>query len=586
MSLKQPAFIPLSLDEVRKAGWGDEIDILLITGDAYVDHPSYGISLIGRVLIDAGYRVGLIAQPDWKNPENLKTFGRPSLACAISSGNMDSMLNIYTAGRRFRKDDAYSIDGQTGKRPPHALSVYSQLARQAFPKLPVVIGGLEASLRRVAHYDYWQDKIRPGALIDSKADILIFGQGEKPIVEVFSRIAGSQPLEHIPGTAILLGKNAAAEFEPGGKYLEIPSYEEPLQNRDALMTSTIIIEREMNPWCGHGIIQRHGDRLLVVEPPPEPLSTAETDRVHALPFSREPHPIYKGCRIPAFETIKHSIPAVRGCPGGCAFCGLVSHQGRYMTCRSEDSIIAEVLKMKTSNHFKGTISDIGGPAGNIWGNHPRDPRKCHKCRRSSCLFPQVCDNYDPDGKPLINMLRKIRNIDGVKHVYINSGVRLELALRQPELSRELIHHHVSGHLKVAPEHLHPRVTRLMRKDPPESFFKFQTIFEEESAKAGKEQYLIPLFISNFPGCTQEEMDTVDDFLRRNNWNPQQVQDYIPLPMTMGAAMYYSGKSPDGQAIHVNRGLKERRPQINVLKRKPRPGQPRHREKKKGDARHA
>ncbi|MBN2640577.1 MAG: YgiQ family radical SAM protein, partial [Victivallales bacterium] len=489
MSHVQPEFIPLTIAETRKLGW-DEIDILLITGDVYVDHPSYGAAIIGRLLLDAGYRVAMIAQPDWKDPESLKTFGRPRIACAITSGNMDSMVNIYTAGRRFRREDAYSINGETGKRPPHALTVYTQLAKQAFPKIPVQVGGLEASLRRVAHYDYWQDKIRPGVLVDSKADILVFGQGEKPVLEIYRRLAVGQSLEGIRGTARLLGKNAAEVFD-SSDYVEIPSYEEHLNNRDALMASTVIVEREMNPWCGKGLIQRYDQRLLVIEPSPEPMSTEESDHVHSLPFKYLPHPIYKGQNIPAFETIKNSIPAVRGCPGGCAFCGLVSHQGRHMTFRSEESIVNEVERLKKLAHFRGTISDIGGPAGNIYGNVPFEPEKCHSCKRSSCLYPKVCKNYNADGTRLIKLLRRVRSIDGVKHLHINSGVRLELALLHKELSRELIHHHVSGHLKVAPEHLHSNVTALMRKDPPESFFKFKKIFEEESASAGKEQYLIP-----------------------------------------------------------------------------------------------
>jgi uncharacterized radical SAM protein YgiQ len=565
MSHVQSEFIPLTIAETRKLGW-DEIDILLITGDVYVDHPSYGIAIIGRLLLDAGYRVAMIAQPDWKDPESLKTFGRPRIACAITSGNMDSMVNIYTAGRRFRREDAYSINGETGKRPPHALTVYTQLAKQAFPKIPVQVGGLEASLRRVAHYDYWQDKIRPSVLVDSKADILVFGQGEKPVLEIYRRLAAGESLEGIRGTARLLGKNAAEAFD-ASDYVEIPSYEEHLNNRDALMTSTVIVEREMNPWCGKGLVQRYDQRLLVIEPSPEPMSTEESDHVHSLPFKYLPHPIYKGQNIPAFETIKNSIPAVRGCPGGCAFCGLVSHQGRHMTFRSEESIVNEVERLKKLAHFRGTISDIGGPAGNIYGNVPFDVEKCHSCKRSSCLYPKVCKNYNADGTRLIKLLRRVRSIDGVKHLHINSGVRLELALLHKELSRELIHHHVSGHLKVAPEHLHPNVTALMRKDPPESFLKFKKIFEEESASVGKEQYLIPLFISNFPGCTESDMKVVDDYLSQNNWSPQQVQDYIPLPMTMGAAMYYTGKNEKGELIHVNRGLKERRPQIDALKRK-------------------
>lgn len=565
MTRYAPEFMPMFPDEMAALGW-DQLDILMVTGDAYVDHPSYGISLIGRILLDAGYRVGIIAQPDWNDPECLKRLGRPRVACAISSGNMDSMVSIYTAARRKRKTDAYSVDGEIGKRPSHALIVYAQLAKRSFPGIPVVLGGLESSLRRIAHYDYWQDKLRPSVIVDSKADIAMFGQGELPLLEVYRRIEHNEPLDGIPGTFRLLGKKAAQEFEPGDKYLPLPSWDEMNADRDNLMVSTKLIEQEMNPWCGHGLYQKYDDRIVVIEPSPRPMTTEETDKVHDLPFSGLPHPSYKGT-IPAFETIKDSIPAVRGCPGGCSFCGLVSHQGRMMTSRSHDSIIRDVRRLMKRPHFKGTISDIGGAAGNIYNSGPKNAEQCKKCRRSSCLFPKICPNYSFDGTSLVELLRKVRSIQGVNHLYINSGIRLELALRQRELARELIHHHVSGHMKVAPEHLHPKVLRMMRKNPAEDFYEFMRLFEHESREAGKEQYLIPLFISNFPGCTDKDMKVVDDFLNRNNWSPQQVQDYIPLPMTMGAAMYYTGKDSDGNPIEVNRGLKERRSQMKVLKKK-------------------
>ena len=557
-------FLPTNADEMKKAGY-DELDILLITGDVYVDHPSFGVAVIGRWLTACGYRVGLIFQPDWKTPESLRAMGRPRLGVGVTSGNLDSMVNLYTAGRRLRREDAYSEDGVPGKRPPHALVVYAQLARQAFPKIPVVLGGLEASLRRVAHYDYWQDKIRPSVLVDSKADILCYGMGEKPMPEIFRRLERGESLAGIRGTAVLLGKQDAAAFSPGDRYLELPSYEEHLTSRDALMTSTKMLEAEMNPFGGHGLLQRCGERLLVVEPPPEPLTSEELDRVHELGYAGRPHPSCKG-RIPAYETIRDSVPAIRGCPGGCAFCGLVAHQGRQVMSRSPESILREITAMTKKPWFKGTVSDIGGAAGNIFGSET-DREFCAKCRRSSCLFPHICPHYRCDGKKLLDLLRKASRIPGVKHLYINSGIRLDLALRQPELFREIVTRHVSGHLKVAPEHLHPEVLKLMRKNPAEEFYRIQEIFEEESRRCGKEQYLVPLFISNFPGCTAEHMKTVDDFLSRHRWSLQQVQDYIPLPMTMGAAMYYCGKAPDGHPIPVNRGLAERRPQIRVLKKR-------------------
>ena len=407
-----------------------------------------------------GYRVGLVAQPDWRDPEALKVMGRPRIGVGVTSGNMDSMVNIYTVGRRFRKDDCFSENGETGRRPPHALIVYAQLVRQAFPGIRIQLGGLEASFRRIAHYDYWQDKIRPSVLLDSKADILVYGMGERPTPEVFRRFAADEPLDGIRGTARLLGKKAAEAFDPGDRYLFLPSYEETLADRDALMTATIMVEQEMNFQSGRGLLQRYGDRLLVVEPPPEPLKPEELDRVHELPYARRPHPKYKG-RIPAYETIKDSIQAVRGCPGGCAFCGLVVHQGRHVMSRSEDSIMRELDTIAEQPFFKGTISDVGGAAGNIYESR-YDLERCRKCRRSSCLFPVPCSSYV---------------------------------------------------------------------------------------------------------CTGKEMKTVDDFLDRHKWSLQQVQDYIPLPMTMGGAMYYTGKAPDGTPIRVNRGLAERRQQIGVLKKR-------------------
>jgi len=558
------AFLPTNREEMKRQNI-DELDILLITGDCYVDHPSFGVAIMGRLLQAEGYRVGIIAQPDWRDPKALQIMGRPKIGVGITSGNMDSMVNIYTVGRRLRKEDAYSENGEINKRPPHALIVYSQLAKQAFPGIKIALGGLEASLRRVAHYDYWQDKIRPSSLVDAKADILIYGMGERPVLEVFCRFREDLPLDHIPGTATLLGKKAAMEFKNEGRYVELPTYEEHLSNRDALMTSTKLVEAEMNPFAGKGLLQRYAERLLVIEPPPGVLTPSELDRVHELPYMRRPHVKYKG-RIPAFETIKDSVQVVRGCPGGCAFCGLVVHQGRQVMSRSDESVEREINEVCKLPFFRGTISDVGGAAGNIYGS-VTDESKCALCKRSSCLFPSICPNYRCDGTRLLELLRKLRRNPKVKHLYINSGIRLDLALKQPELFREIVAHHVSGHLKVAPEHLHPEVLKLMRKSSAEEFYKIMEIFVKESKRCGKEQYIIPLFISNFPGCTSKEMQVVDDFLNQSRWSLQQVQDYIPLPMTMGAAMYYTGKAPDGRPITVNRGLAERRPQIEVLKKK-------------------
>lgn len=565
MSLKQPGFLPMSAAEMKRLGW-EKLDILLITGDAYIDHQSFGIALIGRLLISLGFRAGVIAQPDWKNLNSLKIMGKPELACAISSGNTDSMLNIYTAGRRLRKTDDYSPGGKTGLRPSHACSVYSQLAHAAFPGIPVIIGGIEASMRRIAHYDYWQDKIRPSILVDSKADILVYGMGERAIKEIVERLAAGKSSGSIKGTARLLGKQASIKFKPDGEYISLPAFEEHLKNPEAILKSAMICESEMNPYCGRGLIQQYGDRLLVVESPAEPLNSSELDKLYELPFSGLPHPAYKE-KIPAFEMIKNSITSVRGCPGGCSFCGIGLHQGKFITSRSVDSILREIRRLVKNPEFRGTISDIGGPTANTYGNYSKKTELCRKCRRVSCLFPEICPNYVPDENLMLKLLGKASKTEGVKNVFISSGLRLDLALRQRNLLREIIRGHVSGHLKVAPEHLDDDTLWLMRKNPSKDFFEFLKVFENESGKSGKEQYVVPYFISNFPGSSDEKMKTVDRFLHSLKWQLRQVQDFIPLPMTMAAAMYYAGKTPEGRNIKVNRGLRERRNQIKMLKKR-------------------
>jgi len=571
-------FLPMTIAEMKARKW-DSIDILLVCGDAYVDLPSYGAAVIGRVLEHAGYRVGVVAQPDWKNPECLKLFGRPRIGCAVTAGNMDSMVCIYTAGRRMRHEDMYSPGGITGTRPPHASVVYTQLCKAAFPGIPVVLGGVEASLRRVAHYDYWQDKMRPSAIFDSKADILIYGMGERAVVESFDRLRDGKSLVGIRGTARCAGGKETESFTPGENDCILPSFEEVCSDKSAIMRSTVLVEREMNPWCGRRLIQKTGSRMVVIEPPQTPLTTAEFDEVCELPYVGRPHFKYKE-KIPAFLAVQNSIPAVRGCPGGCAFCGLVSHQGRPIVSRSTESIIRSITKLSKQPYFHGTVTDIGGAAGNIFGHRPRNPELCKKCRRSSCMFPEHCPNYWADEEPLLDLLTRVSALPFVKKLFINSGIRLDLALMQKKLTERIIRYHVSGHVKVAPEHLDPRVLRLMRKGKDWEFPEFRKIFERVSAEAGKEQYLIPLFISNFPGCTEKEMRVVDDYLAKFHWSPQQVQDFIPLPMTMGAAMYCSGTEPDGTPIEVNRGLAERRVQRNMLRRK-RNGPP---EGKNGDGR--
>lgn len=566
-SLQQPEFIPMSGKELAVLGW-KEIDILLITGDAYVDHHSFGIALIGRVLIAAGYRVGIVAQPNWKKPETLKVMGRPRIACAISSGNLDSMVNIYTSGRRMRKEDSFSPGGKTGLRPPLAVSVYSNLARAAFPGLPIIIGGIEASMRRIAHYDYWKDKILPSILVTSKADILLYGMAEKSILEVLEHIKGGTALDGIRGSVLYLGEKKSSIFlsEFSKQYIELPSYDKILKERGALLESFKIVESESNPYSGKGLYQRYDNRVLVIESPEIPLTQKELDVLYELPFVDRPHPKYKE-KIPAYEMIKGSITALRGCPGGCSFCGLGLHQGKFVTCRSVDSIIKSVKRLSERLHFRGTVTDIGGATANVYANSVKDIELCKKCKRPSCLWPVICVNYKINDAEFPKLLNEVLKLDKVKHVFISSGIRLDLAKRQPKLMKQIVQKHTSGHLKVAPEHLDGRVLKLMRKNKAEDFYDFIEFFRRESATCGKEQYLVPYFISNFPGCGKEASLKVDKFLEKNKWSLQQVQDFIPLPMTIASAMYYVETDADGNPIEVNKGLKERREQLHSLKKK-------------------
>lgn len=565
--LNQPEFIPMSKKELGVLGW-NEIDILLITGDAYVDNHSFGIALIGRTLIAAGYKVGIVAQPDWKNLESLKVMGRPKIACAISSGNLDSMLNIYTSGRRIRKEDTFSSGGKAGQRPPLAVTVYSNLAKSAFPGLPMIIGGIEASMRRVAHYDYWKDKILPSILVSSKADILLYGMAEKTILKVVERIKSGNTFDGIRGTVVYLGEKKSKEFlvSSAKQYIELPSYNKILEEKGALLESFKVVELESNSYSGKGLYQKYDKRVIVVEPPEIPLTQEELDTVYELPFANRPHPKYKD-KIPAYEVIKNSITSLRGCPGGCSFCGLGLHQGKFVTCRSLDSIIKSVKKLSEKPHFRGTVTDIGGPTANVYANKVEDFELCKECKKPSCLYPVICTNYQVDDVEFAKLLNEVLKLDRVKHVFISSGIRLDLTKRQTKLMKQIIQKHTSGHLKIAPEHLDEKVLKLMRKNRAVDFYDFIEFFNRESAACGKEQYLVPYFISNFPGAGRESSTKVDKFLEKNKWSLQQVQDFIPLPMTIASAMYYAETDTDGNPIEVNKGLKERREQLRSLKKK-------------------
>jgi uncharacterized radical SAM protein YgiQ len=571
-----------------KHGWV-ELDILLITGDAYVDHPAFGAAMIGRVLEADGFRVGIIAQPDWKNPESLVAMGRPRLFCGITAGNLDSMLARYTAARHLRKEDEFSPGGKTGLRPNRASIVYSQLARRVFPGITIVLGGIEASLRRVAHYDFWGDRIRPSILSDSKADILVFGMGETAALEIARRLAKAAgsglkvDLAGIRGTARFLGANESARLtEKNGKKdaVFLPSLEDLKSDRKNLLLLTRAVEREQNPFCGRRMVQFHGRRALVVEPPCEPPPENEMDRFYSLPFARMPHP---SCRepIPAFKMIKESVTVVRGCPGGCAFCGLGLHQGKFLSVRSKKSVLGEIRKLAQKPGFSGTVTDLGGPTANCYGAANATAPECRTCRRPSCLFPRICKKFRIMDAKAAALLRDAAEIPGVRHLFVQSGIRIDLALRQPKYLKELLRRHVSGHLKVAPEHLARGVLKRMRKGGYGIFERFLEIFRKESSAARKEQYLVPYFMSSFPGCTEKDMDVVREYLRKHDWNLRQVQDFIPLPMTAAAAMYSTGLDYEsGEPIPVARGAVARSRQKSKLHLDQKPaGRGRHGKKK-------
>jgi len=530
-------FLPMSKAEMENLGW-KELDILIVSGDAYIDHASFGAAIIGRFLLSHGFKVGIIAQPDWKNAESFKVMGRPKLFCGVTAGNLDSMLAHYTANKKKRHDDAYTPGGLSGFRPNYPTVVYTQMLKSAFPGIPVVLGGIEASMRRTAHYDFWENKFKPSILLTSKADLLVYGMGEKAILQVAEILkSGGTDFKGIKGTARLLGAKTSQELSKD--YNILPSYELCLKVKKKIIELTKTIEKEQNPFCGKALVQMHGKRALIVEPSQQPLSQTEIDYIYNLPFTGRPHPSYKE-EIPAFTMVKDSITVLRGCAGGCSFCSLGLHQGKFIVSRSKDSIINEISKLTKRPTFKGTISDLGGPTANLYGCANGVSPKCNGCRRPSCLYPEICKFIKLKADEAINLYRLTKKQPNVKHVFINSGIRMDVAIKFPQYIRELVKHHVSGHLKVAPEHFHSDVLRKMRKPDGKVYREFSKIFEAENAKSGKEQYLIPYFISGFPGCTEDEMSFVEDFLVKRKWNLQQVQSFIPLPMTVACAMYYSG----------------------------------------------
>ena len=557
--------LPASREEMLARGW-ETVDIVLVSGDAYVDHPSFANGLIARLLEAAGFRVAVLAQPDWHSCEPWRQFGRPRLFYGVSAGNMDSMINHYTANRKVRNDDAYSPGGEIGRRPDRATLAYCQRSREAFPGVPVVAGGVEASLRRIAHYDYWSDTVRRSILLDAKADLVVFGMGERTVLDIaraFDAGAAPRDLRSLRGVAYRLG---ASEPPPTGPdTVELPDYDTVVRDKLAFCEMTRISHHETNPHNARRLVQRHGREAVVINPPALPLEQDEMDQVYGLPFTRRPHPSYGAARIPAFEVVENSVQIMRGCFGGCTFCSITAHEGRIIQSRSQESIITEIKLLAGQPGFKGTVSDIGGPTANMYQMRCSRPDVEAKCRRLSCVHPTVCKLLGTDHGPLKALMREARGVEGVKRVLVASGVRMDLARRDPEYLKELAEHHVGGHLKVAPEHTDPEVLALMKKPSAEDFVEFDREFRAASRRVGKKQYTVPYFIASHPGSGVEEMIELAVFLKRNGYKPDQVQDFIPSPFDIAACMYHTGLDPlTKQPVKITKGLRDRRMQRALL----------------------
>ncbi len=613
-------FLPTSRAEMDELGW-DACDVVLVTGDAYVDHPSFGMALIGRVLEAQGFRVGIIAQPDWRSAEPFRALGAPALLWGVTAGNMDSMVNRYTSERKVRSDDAYSPGGAGGLRPDRAMTVYAQRCREAFGGVPVVIGGIEASLRRIAHFDYWAERVRRSVLLDSKADLLVYGNGERAIVEIAHRLAAGARIDEVRdvrGTAYLttsvpegwtvldstrvdapgplappvdpyamepgregtpcqtpegaaatpplvpLRTRKEAKADRAHTAIRLPSYEDVVADPMLYAHASRVLHLEANPGNARALIQRHGDRDVWLNPPPLPLTTPEMDHIYDLPYARTPHPAYGGAKIPAYEMIRTSVTILRGCFGGCTFCSITEHEGRVIQNRSEASILREVERVRdVTPGFTGYISDLGGPTANMYRLACKSREIEAACRKPSCVYPDVCENMGTDHGPLIRLYRKARALPGIKKVLIASGLRYDLAVRSPEYVAELAKHHVGGYLKIAPEHTEAGPLSHMMKPGIGTYARFKELFDRYSKEAGLEQYLIPYFIAAHPGTTDEDMVELALWLKRNGFRPDQVQAFLPGPMATASAMYHSGLNPlrslkAREPVAVPRGAAQRR----------------------------
>ena len=541
-------WLPTTKKEVELRGW-DELDVIIFSGDAYVDHPSFGAAVIGRILEAEGLRVAIVPQPNWRDDlRDFKKLGRPRLFFGVSAGCMDSMVNKYTANKRLRSDDAYTPDARPDMRPEYPSIVYTQILKRLFPDVPVFLGGIEASMRRLTHYDYWQDRVRPSILVDSGADLLIYGMGEKPIVELTRRLMEGRPLNDVPQTAYL-----AREVSPVEGDITLYSHEECLKDKKKEAANFRHIEEESNKYAAARILQKVGKQVVVVNPPYPPLTPEELDHSFDLPYTRLPHPKYKGKRIPAYDMIKHSVNIHRGCFGGCAFCTISAHQGKFIMSRSKESILREVKAVMELPDFKGYLSDLGGPSANMYRMQGTNLDLCKKCKRPSCIHPKVCPNLNTDHRPLLDIYHAVDALPGIKKSFIGSGVRYDLLLHESkdpkvnqstrEYTRELIARHVSGRLKVAPEHTSDRVLNVMRKPPFAQFETFKKIFDRINQEEGLRQQLIPYFISSHPGCHEEDMAELAVITKRLDFHLEQVQDFTPTPMTVSTEAWYTGYHP-------------------------------------------
>ncbi|MCW9024207.1 MAG: YgiQ family radical SAM protein [Gammaproteobacteria bacterium] len=610
--------LPMSREEMDQLGW-DSCDIIIVCGDAYVDHPSFGMALVGRLLEAQGFRVGIIAQPEWQDKDAFMALGKPNLFFGISAGNMDSMVNRYTSDRRIRSNDAYTPDGEGGKRPDRSVIVYAQRAREAYKGVPVIIGGIEASLRRIAHYDYWSDKVRRSVLPDSKADLLIYGNAERALVEVAHRLAKGEAIRDITdvrGTAFMTqtipdnfsvidsthldqpgriephpdpyahepdcdqNKTAAPEnsnviqvqFEKKARRLDrattvirLPTYDQVVNDKVIYAHTSRVFHLETNPGNARALIQQHGKRYVWLNPPPVPLTTAELDRIYEMPYTRLPHSAYGKAKLPAWEMIRFSINIMRGCFGGCSFCSITEHEGRIIQNRSEDSIIREMETIRdVIPGFTGNISDLGGPTANMYRLKCKTEKIESACRRLSCVYPDICTNMSTDHSALIHLYKRARKVKGIKRVFIASGLRYDLAIQSPEYVKELVTHHVGGYLKIAPEHTESGPLSKMMKPGIGTYDAFKKMFDKYSKEAGKEQYLIPYFISAHPGTSDEDMMHLALWLKQNRFRPDQVQAFLPTPLAIASAMYHSERNPlkkvgnKSEQVKTARGDRQRR----------------------------